>query len=47
MIITLTKIAEKTINKLERPIYLCIESNQSLKPRFYKQILQGYEKTQP
>ena len=41
------KIAEKAINKLERPSYLCRESNQALKPRCYKQTLQGYEKTQP
>jgi len=41
------KIALKAINKLERPSYLCRESNQALKPRCYKQTLQGYEKTQP
>ena len=42
------KIAEKAINKLERPSYLCREtSNQALKPSCYKQTLQGYEKTQP
>jgi hypothetical protein len=41
------KIAEKAINKLERPSYLCRESNQALKPSCYKQTLQGYENTQP
>lgn len=41
------KIAEKAINKLERPSYLCRESNQALNPSCYKQTLQGYEKTQP
>jgi hypothetical protein len=41
------KIAEKAINKLERPSYLCRESNQALKPSCYNQTLQGYEKTQP
>ena len=41
------KIAEKAINKLERPSYLCRESNQALKPSCYKQTLQGYEKAQP
>jgi transposase len=41
------KIALKAINKLERPSYLCRESNQALKPSCYKQTLQGYETTQP
>jgi transposase-like protein len=41
------KIALKAINKLERPSYLCRESNQALKPSCYKQTLQWYEKTQP
>ena len=41
------KIALKAVNKLERPSYLCRESNQALKPSCYKQTLQGYEKTQP
>jgi hypothetical protein len=41
------KIAEKAINKLERPSYLCRESNQALNPSCYKQTLQGYETTQP
>jgi hypothetical protein len=42
------KIAEKAINKLERPSYLCREtSNQALKPSCYNQTLHGYEKSQP
>jgi hypothetical protein len=40
------KIAENVIKKLERPSYLCRESNQALKPSCYKQTLQGYETTQ-
>jgi hypothetical protein len=40
------KIAETSINKLDRPRYLCreIKSNQAVLPNFYKQTIQGNEK---
>ena len=38
------KIAETSINKLDRPSYLCRTSNQAVLPNCYKQTIQGNEK---
>ena len=37
------KIAETSINKLDRPSYLCRTSNQAVLPNCYNQTIQGNE----